>query len=134
MTVKLMELEHMTSELAGQLQGAGIKDSDQLLAALGDPKQRAEMAQNLKVDGRVLLKLANHADLARIKGIGKIYSSLLEFAGVDTVVELAGRKVENLHKKIMEVADSHHAKRAPRLDEVKSWVEQAKNLDRKINY
>ena len=40
-----------------------------------------------------VLELINRADLARVKGIGSIYANMLEVAGVDTVKELAQRKL-----------------------------------------
>ena len=51
---------------------------------------------------KLILEWVNLADLMRIKGVGEEYSDLLEEAGVDTVVELANRKAENLHAKILE--------------------------------
>ena len=52
---------------------------------------RKALASKLGIDERALLELGNRADLARIKGVGAVYSDLLEFAGVDTVAELAKR-------------------------------------------
>lgn len=77
----------------------------------------------------------NLADLFRIKGVGEEYSDLLEEAGVDTVVELATRNVDNLHAKILEINEKKElVRRPPTLDEVKQWIEQAKNLPRKVEY
>ena len=45
----------------------------------------------------MILEWVNHVDLFRIKGVGEEYSDLLEEAGVDTVVELAQRKADNLY-------------------------------------
>ncbi len=134
MVLKISELEGITPELAAALKDAGVDKSDQLLSAAATPQQRAELAAKFDVDERALLELANRADLARIKGIGKIYSDLLEFAGVDTVVELAQRNPDNLFDKIMEVAYRHHVKRPPRRDQVHDWVQQAKQLERAVFY
>jgi predicted flap endonuclease-1-like 5' DNA nuclease len=89
-----------------------------LLAAVAQPKERQELADKLGLDVRKLLELGNRADLGRIRGIGVVYSDLLEFAGVDTVAELATRKPENLFKKIMEVAAEHTVKRPPTAEDV----------------
>ena len=134
MALKISELEGVTPAIASALEGAGLNDSTKLLEAAGQPKERAELAQKLGIEERALLELANRADLARIKGIGKVYSDLLEFAGVDTVMELRTRNAENLYKKMNEVAGEHHVQRTPHLDEVKDWIEQAKQLDRAIHY
>ena len=78
-----------------------------------DADQGPEIAK-LGIEERALLELADLADLARIKGIGTVYSDLLEFAGVDTVMELAGRNPDNLYDRIMEVAADHSVRRTPR--------------------
>ena len=83
---------------------------------------------------RAILELANRADLARVRGIGKVFSDLLEHAGVDTVAELAQRNPDHLHAKILEVAHENGITRVPRDDEVDSWVDQAKSLDRALFY
>ncbi len=85
---------------------------------MAQPKERQELADKLGLDVRKLLELGNRADLGRIRGIGVVYSDLLEFAGVDTVAELATRKPENLFKKIMEVAAEHTVKRPPTAEDV----------------
>ena len=77
----------------------------------------------------------NLADLFRIKGVGEEYSDLLEEAGVDTVVELSKRVAENLHAKMLEVNETKKlVRRPPTLNEVKKWIEQAKELPRKVEY
>jgi predicted flap endonuclease-1-like 5' DNA nuclease len=134
MALNMNEINGITPELVEALKAAGLTNSDKLLAAVAQPKDRAELAAKLGVDVRELLELGNRADLGRIRGIGVVYSDLLEFAGVDTVAELATRKPENLFKKIMDVAAEHTVKRTPTAEDVVSWVDQAKNLDRGIFY
>ena len=71
----------------------------------------------------------------RIKGVGEEYSDLLEEAGVETVVELSRRKPDNLYAKIMEINETKKlVRKMPTLENVKSWVEQAKALTRKVEY
>jgi len=43
------------------------------------------LAEHAGVESRAILELANRADLARVRGIGGVFSDLLEQAGVDTV-------------------------------------------------
>ena len=69
-----------------------------------------------------------------IKGIGEVYSNLLENAGVDTIAELAKRVPANLHAKLAEQAQKGDARRAPTLAQVEDWVKQAKELGRGIEY
>ena len=63
------------------------------------------------------------------------YSDLLEEAGVDTVVELAQRVPQNLHKKMIEVNHLKHlVRRLPNEKQVGKWVAQAKVLPRVVTY
>jgi predicted flap endonuclease-1-like 5' DNA nuclease len=134
MALKLSELEGVTAQIAEALKSEGLNNSDQLLAAAGQPKARSELASKLGIEERALLELANRADLARIKGIGKVYSDLLEFAGVDTVMELRTRNPENLFNKINEISAEHQVRSTPRLEDIKDWIAQAKELERAIHY
>ena len=54
---------------------------------------------------------------------------------MDTVVELATRKPENLHAKILEVnAAKKLVRRPPSAKMVADWVMQAKELPRVVTY
>ena len=134
MALNVTELEGITPELAKQLKEAGLENSADFLAAASTTTDRKHLAEKFGVETRAILELANRADLARVRGVGKVYSDLLEYAGVDTVAELAHRNPENLFAKIQEVAAEHNVSRIPRDDEVDSWVDQAKSLDRALFY
>ena len=135
MTINVKNLRGMTETFAATLLDKGIKTSDQLLAAARDSKARQELAKMLETDTKKVLELANRADLARIKGIGSVYSDLLENAGVDTVRELATRNAGNLLQKIGEInAAQSLAGRLPTLTQIQDWIEQAKSLPRGIEH
>jgi len=104
------------------------------VAAGKSPAGRKELAARVGVDQKELLEVLNRADLARVQGIGEVYSNLLENAGVDTVAELAKRVPANLHAKLAEQAQKGDARRAPTLSQVEDWVKQAKELGRGIEY
>jgi predicted flap endonuclease-1-like 5' DNA nuclease len=132
---KIEEIEGIGPAYAKKLVEAGIKTTDDLLAAGATPKGREELAAKTGISSKLILEWVNLADLFRIKGIGEEYSDLLEEAGVDTVVELAKRDPENLHAKILEVNEKKKlVRRPPTLKQVKVWVEQAKKLPRKVEY
>ncbi len=81
------------------------------------------------------MKWVNHVDLFRIKGVGSEYADLLEMAGVDTVVELATRNPVNLLASLESVNEEKKlVRKLPVLNQVEDWIEQAKDLPRKINY
>lgn len=134
MALRINELYGVREELGASLRAVGLTNSDKLLAATAQPKDRADLALKLGVDEKDVLELANRADLARIKGIGTVYSDLLEQAGVDTVAELAHRNPDNLYEKLVETAGEHFVQRLPRRQDVADWVAQAKQLDRAIYY
>lgn len=98
-------------------------------------KGRADLAEKAGISEKLILKWANHADLARIKGVGGEYAELLEAAGVDTVPELATRKAENLYKKMVEVNEEKAlVRKLPAEKQVTDWIEQAKDLPRVMQY
>jgi len=54
---------------------------------------------------------------------------------VDTVKELAVRRPENLHARIVEINQARKlARRAPTSTEVINWVSQAKELPKLLSY
>ncbi len=134
MVVQINELEGVSAELGEKLKALNLNNSDKLLAAAAQVSDREALAEKLGVESRRVLELANRADLCRIKGIGQIYSDLLEFSGVDTVKELAQRNPANLHAAILEHASAHKVQRTPSEADVANWVEQAKGMDRAVFY
>ncbi|MBN2701947.1 MAG: DUF4332 domain-containing protein [Methylothermaceae bacterium] len=135
MTIELSELMGMTSELERKLKEIGIHNSGELLDAATTPKQRQVLSRQMAVPSRDVLELANRADLARIQGIGSVYSNLLEKVGVDTVKELATRRSDHLHQKILETNEQVQlVKRPPTLAQVEQWVEEAKQLPKVLQY
>lgn len=132
---KLSEIEGIGEAYAKKLEKVGLKTTEDLLEKGSTPKGRKEIAKLTGISEKLILKWVNHADLFRVKGIGKQYAELLEAAGVDTVVELAKRVPENLLKKMEEVNKKKKLVRLlPFLKQVKKWVEEAKKLPRKIKY
>ncbi|CCH00144.1 putative cytoplasmic protein [Fibrella aestuarina BUZ 2] len=135
MSLTLGELKGINDALINLLKAQGLVDSDTLLEATRTSKGRKELAETIGIDGSVILELANRADLARIKGIGRVYSDLLEEAGVDTVKELAKRVPENLHAKLVEINSVRQlTQRPPSAEQVAGFIEQAKNLPSMLEY
>lgn len=125
----------MTNAVATALKGQGLTDSDALLEAAKTPAKRKGLALAAGVETSVILELANRADLARVKGIGRVYSDLMEEAGVDTVKELSHRVPANLHAKLIEINKVRQfTQRPPSVDQVSDFVEQAKSLSPMLEY
>ena len=135
MPVLISKLRGLSFELEAKLLERGIRTSDELLEIVRTPAGRQELAADTGVESRVILELANRADLARVNGIGGVFSDLLEHAGVDTVKELAARRPDHLYAKLVETnVNKAFAGRAPTRNAVESWVAQARELPKVLEY
>jgi predicted flap endonuclease-1-like 5' DNA nuclease len=132
--MRVQEIRGIQVSTAEKLGASGVKTSEELLVAGKTATGRKELAAKVGVDAKEVLELVNRADLARVKGIGEVYSNLLENAGVDTVLELSKRVPANLHAKLLEQTQTGDARRAPTLAQVEDWVRQAKDLGRIVEY
>jgi len=132
---RVVDIEGIGPVNAEKLKAAGVATTDALLEKGKTPKGRADLAAATGISENSILRWVNMADLFRIKGVGEEYADLLEAAGVDTVAELAQRRPENLHAKLIEVNEAKKlVRRLPTLSEVTAWVEQAGNLPRAVEY
>ncbi|MCB9845947.1 MAG: DUF4332 domain-containing protein [Phycisphaeraceae bacterium] len=133
--MKIQEIEGIGPAYGAKLSGAGITDTDTLLARSRTPKDRQDIAAKTGIADSQILKWANMADLFRIKGIGPEFAELLEAAGVDTVPELAQRNAANLAQ-ALETTNSQKSltRRVPNADMVAGWIGEAKGLARALEY
>ena len=131
----LEKIEGIGSVYGKKLTKIGIRTTEALLKKGATPKGRKEIEKASGLGHKLILEWVNLADLFRIKGIGEEYSDLLEEAGVDTVVELAQRKADNLYKKVLEVnAAKKLVRRPPSAGMIADWVKQAKKLRGVVKY
>lgn len=132
---KLSEIEGIGAVYQEKLNAAGITSIENLLEKGRTKKDRIHLAEISDVSEKLILEWLNRADLARVKGIGSEYADLLEAAGVDTVPELARWSPENLVEKMAQVNEEKKlVRRLPVLSQVESWVAQAKELPRALEY
>ncbi len=132
---KLSDIEGIGEAYAEKLKTAGVTTLEKLLTMCCNKKGRHEVAEKSGVSEKLILGWVNRADLSRVKGISTQYADLLEFAGVDTIPELAQRNAENLQAKMEEVNEEKKlVRKVPVLSQVESWVEQAKELPRMITH
>ena len=135
MNLPIRKLKGMSAKHETKLERHGINDSDQLLNASRTPAARHDLAKMMGVEASAILGLANRADLARVKGIGRVFSDLLEQAGVDSVKELANRRPDHLQIELIEVnIQKRLAGRAPDFRAVEDWIAQAKQLPKMLEY
>ena len=133
--IKIIDIEGIGPIYAERLNGAGIQYVHELLERGATRSGREDLAETTDIPYTLILEWVNLADLFRIKGIGEEWSDLLEEAGVDTVVELAQRNPVNLHSTIVDVnAAKELVRRKPSLEQVEDWIEQAKQLPRRVEY
>jgi len=131
----IAEIEGIGPQYASKLAAIGIKTTEKLLKEGATAKGRKAIEEKSGIAHKLILEWVNLADLFRIKGVGEEYSDLLEEAGVDTVAELANRNAENLFAKVTEVNEKKKlVRRPPTTDMIKDWINQAKKLDRIVEY
>lgn len=131
----IIKIEGIGPTYAKKLKAAGIETVEALLGAGGTPEGRKQLAEKTGLSETLILEWVNRADLFRIKGIGEEYSDLLEFAGVDTVVELAKRNADELTKKLVEVNKQKKlVRKTPTSSQVSDWISQAKKLSRAVTH
>jgi predicted flap endonuclease-1-like 5' DNA nuclease len=132
---KLMDVEGIGAVYAKKLAKAGIASTGALLKKGAKPAGRKEIADRSGLSEHQILEWVNRVDLFRIKGVGGQYSDLLEVSGVDTVVELAKRKADNLYAKMVAInAAKKLVRKLPTLAQVEDWIAQAKSLPRAVSY
>lgn len=112
-----------------KLEAEGITNTQQFLEHVRTAQQRTELAHKLGTTPVVIKELANRADLMRVKGVGTVFSDLLEDAGVNSCKELQHRVPEHLYTTLEEYhASKKLAHRTPTLAQVKEWIAEAKTL------
>lgn len=132
---KLSFVEGIGPVYEAKLNRIGIKSTDKFFKLAATKNGRMDLAEESGISEKLILEWANMIDLFRIKGVGAEYADLLEAAGVDTVVELAGRSADNLTMKMIEVNSQKKRVRVlPTLEMVEGWIAQAKELPRGIEY
>ncbi len=132
---RLRGIEGIGEEHAGRLKEAGIQSVQALLDKGSSPEGRNELAKTSGIAEAQLLRWLSHADLFRIRGIGEEYADLLQLAGIDTVPELAQRSAENLHRMLIDANEKTPlVRQLPSVNQVKSWIDQARQLPRIIHF
>jgi len=133
MTYDIKQIEGIGTTYGDRLSHVGIHTVNDLLNLAGIKSGRHQLAENTGIPESLILTWVNHADLMRIDGVAGQYSELLEAAGVDSVKELAHRKAENLHTKMLEVNNQFGLTgKVPSAEHLSSMIEQAKKMDQRV--
>lgn len=136
----IREMAGIDAIRAQKLRAFRIRTTTRYLEKAKTPRGRKALADLMEISASEILRLANKADLMRIKGIGDDYTELLFAAGVDTVRELRLRKPSQLAQKMV-VANETAATKGKKLvrllpseKTIQRWIEQAKTLPLQISY
>jgi predicted flap endonuclease-1-like 5' DNA nuclease len=130
-----LQIEGIGPVYSEKLKNAGIKSIESLLQKADTFTKRKEVSEATGISDQLILEWVNRADIFRIKGIGSEYSVLLEAAGVDTVTELAQRRVDNLYQRMVEINERKRlVRKLPAKDQIENWIYQAKKLPRIVTY
>jgi predicted flap endonuclease-1-like 5' DNA nuclease len=132
---QIADIEGIGEVYANTLAEKGITTTEALLEKCATPAGRKALADATDLSGKLILKWANRADLARVKGIGSEYADLLEAAGVDTVPDLARRNPGNLYNALAAANEEKNlVRKIPAESQVSDWVSFAKTLPRALKY
>ena len=106
-----------------------ITTCEQLLAVAGSRTGRAELALLARLEPGQLEDLVRRADMARVKGVGVVFSQMLEELGIRDVAALAACEPAQLHDRLRRLNKRERlARRSPTPEEVAGWVTQARAL------
>jgi hypothetical protein len=112
-----------------------ITTCNQLLAAAARYESREALARATRLPPELLTVLVQRADMARVNGVGTVFSLMLEELGIGDVGVLAAQEPEQLHARLRRYnQDERLARRSPTPEEVADWVAQARRLPRLVTY
>ncbi len=132
---RIAEIEGIGEVYGRKLEEAGITTVKILLQEGATRKGRKAIGDKTGISDALIMKWVNHADLFRVKGVGKQYAELLEAGGVDTVAELSNRVPANLHAKLVQTNQVRRLVRGvPALKMVEKWVAHSRELPRVVEY
>jgi predicted RecB family nuclease len=132
---KLSAFRGVEPEHVEKLAAAGIKTTEQMLAAGRTAEKRAALAQDTGIPAEAILELVKLSDLARLPGVKGIRARLYYDAGVDCVEKLAAWEPEALLRMTAEFVERPGFDGiAPLPKEISSTIANAKRLPRVVEY
>ncbi|MFC3691938.1 DUF4332 domain-containing protein [Chenggangzhangella methanolivorans] len=135
MTYAILKLAGVCPDTVKKLRAVGVRTTATLLERANHPRGRKALAAASGAPEATILRIANMADLMRVKGVGGEYAELLEAAGVDTVKSLRNRNVQNLTRAMAELNVKKKLLKAPPSEKrVAAWIEQAKSMPAVMTY
>jgi predicted flap endonuclease-1-like 5' DNA nuclease len=131
----LSKLRELPFQVRVALKIRRITTCGQLLAAAADVRNREALARSARIAPEILTSLVQRADMARVNGIGTVFSLMLEELGIRDVAGLVGQNPEELHERLRAYNRQERlARRSPTPEEVADWVDQATVLRKLVTY
>ena len=125
--VAVQEIKMVGPSEAEKLSKAGVTTVEGLVEQGKTRSGRHRLATASGLPEHDILKWVDRAHLMELKGVGKQYADLLEVAGVDSPLELSHPVPEHLYQRLLDInAEQKLVQRAPHMNEVESWIEEAK--------
>ncbi len=128
-------LEGIGPQTGDLFRGYGISSVGGYLRKLNTPEKREQAAKDLEILLKPLNNWASMSDLLRVEGIDHQYAELTHATGIDTVADLADSYAETLVSNMIEVNNAGKqliAPTTPSVEEVASWIDQAKDMARVV--
>ena len=127
------QLPGLSIQDQSKLREVGIATTGQLLQKASTERLRQALANQLQIKCQYVNKWVALADLARLPGIGYQYCGLVLHAGVCSVNQLAQTPIHRLHQQILRLHVTMMQRKdlCPHVDQVASWIKQARELAQK---
>ena len=134
-SLPISKLRGVPQTVRVRLKARRITNCEQLIEAAGNADKRNKLSLSASLDLELLQVLVQRADMARVNGIGVVFSMMLEDLGIRDVQSLAAQSHADLHQRLRDYNQQQRlARRAPTPEEVEDWVTQAKALTPVIDY
>jgi predicted flap endonuclease-1-like 5' DNA nuclease len=133
--VYLREIPGIGSEDVEKLAAAGITHSKHVFERGQTKKKREELSVLTGVSIETLLEIAKLSDLARVRGIGAVFTRLFYESGADTIENLSKWDPEHLFQVVHAVNKEKNITQAvPPLKDFKQYVEIANDLPKVMEF
>jgi hypothetical protein len=131
----LSKLRGLSFQVRVALKIRRITTCGQLLAAAAEVQDREALTRSARIAPEILTSLVQRADMARVNGVGMVFSLMLEELGIRDVAGLAGQDPEALYERLRAYNRQERlARRSPTPEEVADWVGQATALRKLVTY
>ncbi len=123
--MRIDSLPGLTPDQIARVRGAGIRTCRQLLQSSRRLHRLQALAGSTGLPVEVLRRIADQAELTRVRGIGPAALTSLFRSGVTSLSELATENPANLHSRLRQTTSG-----PPNLAMLENWILQARQRAR----